>query len=323
MPAFDVTANPTRLTLKPGASGTVVVTVTNHLGRSVTARADKVVTPPAAAAWVKAPADAQRVFSDQPTTQEFRFEVGIPANATPQTFTVRVDVVEVGAPDDNFGQSETIGVTVPAPDAKPVTPGKGIPVWVWPIVAVVVIGIGIGIWLALRGGGNKFPNVVNKSRAEAMAMIDTTKILAVWVDTLNADTVAYKAGVVIAQVPVADSSLKAVKPARDTMRIQVQKSFTLVPHVRGLEPTAAAVNLGRDSLGLALGSDCQSVRTPEEGKVVSSSPNEGVLVARGTPVTINVRVFQPQCVIIRRFDERVVRLQWESAIGRLRPPGGP
>src|SRR5690349_2098846 len=121
MPAFDVTANPTRLSLKPGTSGTVVVTVTNKLGRAATARADKVVTPPAAAAWVKAPPDAQRPFSDQPTTQEFRFEVAIPANATPQTFTLRVDVVEVGAPgvgDDNFGQSETIGVTVPAADIR-------------------------------------------------------------------------------------------------------------------------------------------------------------------------------------------------------------
>jgi PASTA domain-containing protein len=321
MPAFDVTANPTRLSLKPGASGTLVVTVTNRLGRSVTARADKVVTPPAAAAWVKAPADAQRVFSDQPTTQEFRFEVGIPANATPQSFTVRVDVVEVGAPDDNFGQSETIGVTVPAPDVKPVNGGKGIPVWVWPIVAVVVIGIGIGIWLATRGHGNKFPDLVKKSKADALKLVDTTRIFAIWVDTLNADTVAFKGGIVIAQKPPADSALKAVKPARDTLRIQVQRSFTLVPHVKGLDPSVAANNLGRDSLGLQLGSDCATVHSADDGKVVSSAPDEGALVARGTPVRINVRVFQTTCFIkINLLQDAAIMQKWKAAMERAKRP---
>ena len=54
MPAFDVTASPPQLTLKAGATATVVVTVTNRLGRAVTARADKVVEPATAAAWFRA-----------------------------------------------------------------------------------------------------------------------------------------------------------------------------------------------------------------------------------------------------------------------------
>ena len=58
MPAFDVTATPTQLTLKAGETGVIVVTVTNRLPRSVIARADKIVEPASAAAWVKAPANA-------------------------------------------------------------------------------------------------------------------------------------------------------------------------------------------------------------------------------------------------------------------------
>jgi len=45
MPAFDVTAVPQTLTLKPGATATIQVTVSNKLGRSAIARADKSVEP--------------------------------------------------------------------------------------------------------------------------------------------------------------------------------------------------------------------------------------------------------------------------------------
>ena len=131
MPAFDVTASPQKLELEAGKTATIEVTVTNRLSRAVTARADKVVTPAASADWVKAPPDPQRNFSAPPFTDKFKYEVTIPPSGAGASFTVRVDVVEVGAPDDNFGQSNTVAVTVKAAAVAPPEPKPGIPKWVW------------------------------------------------------------------------------------------------------------------------------------------------------------------------------------------------
>ena len=124
MPAFDVTASPTQLTLKAGETGTVVVTVTNRLGCSVIARADKIVEPASAAGWARRRRTRSGSFSDQPATEEFRYEITIPPNTPGTSVKFRVDVVEVGATDDNFGQGNTVQVTVPAVVIKPPPPPK-------------------------------------------------------------------------------------------------------------------------------------------------------------------------------------------------------
>ena len=153
MPAFDVTANPTTVTAKPGEKQTIVVTVTNRLGRAVTGRAIATVNPPSGAAWIKLPPDPQRVFSQPNATLEYRFGLELPATATPGAYQVRIDVVDIELPDDNFGQSQTIALTVlavaaPVPVVKP-----RFPWWIWLVAAVVVIGAGVTIWKVTSGSG--------------------------------------------------------------------------------------------------------------------------------------------------------------------------
>jgi len=299
MPAFDVTASPTKLSVKPGTTTPVKITVNNRLGKEVLARAQAVINPPSAANFVIAPPDAQRKLpagsqSATGATSDFEFQVVIPQGTLGRSFTMRVDVVEVGAQDDNFGQSDTVGVTV-IEEAKPVPPPNNGKWWVWVIAAVVVLAVAVGLWLVLRPKDNKIPDLAKKRKPDAMAMIDTSKIVAVWVDTLNGDTLAYKAAMVIEQKPAAGTLLKGVKGVKDTLRLTVQKSYSLVPRLVGLVPTDAATKLGMDSLLLGVSNDCRNTHTPEEGKVVKSNPDEGALVARGTSVNISVRVFAPLC----------------------------
>jgi len=76
------------------------------------------VEPASAVAWVKTPADAQRTYGTG-ASDKLNFEVAIPAGATPQAIKFHVDVVELGAEADNFGQSNTVAITIPAPEVKP------------------------------------------------------------------------------------------------------------------------------------------------------------------------------------------------------------
>jgi len=291
MPAFDVTASPTQLMLKGGETGTIVVTVTNRLGRSVIARADKIVEPASAAAWVKAPPDSQRTFSAQPATEDFRYEITIPPNTPGMSFKFRVDVVEVGATDDNFGQGNTVAVTVPAPEVvKPIEPKK-IPVWVWPLVAVVVIAVGIGIYLVLKDGGGGMPNVVEKQYDAAEQELQQKNMVVLRVDSLSAaaDTTRFPAGAVMAQTPAAEAELTGSKEIPDTARLVVQKVFAVVPpDLVNILPVDAANKLGPAGLITSVRNQSSDSITAARGLIQRTLPVSGTLAARGDTVAVFV-----------------------------------
>jgi hypothetical protein len=299
MPAFDVTVNPTTLEAKAGEKKSVVVTVTNKLGRPVTARASAVVDPATASAWVKAPPDAQKAFS-QAATLDFRFGIEVPAAGPAGLYKVRIDVVDIEQPDDNFGQSPMIAVTVPKPPDVVVTNGGGgVPWWVWLVAALVILGVGFGIWKAFFSSKN-MPDLVKKSFAAAKAALDDQKITIVRVDTLNMDTVAFKGETVIEQDPAGGTKLK---PDSNSVRLVVQKNYAAVPVLVGQLDTEAAKRIGQAGLDLKVGSDCSTRSTADDNKVTSSSPTVGQVVAQGTPVTIYIREVRPSCpaIIIGTF----------------------
>ena len=99
---------------------------------------------------------------------------------------------------------------------------------------------------------------------------------------------------------------------------KLKKSYALVPNVVGLVDTDAATKLGQDSLALAVGSDCQTSHTPEEGKVVRTSPVAGTLVTRGTPVTIFVRVFRQVCFHFVLPNADLLKRMSEAAAAKAR-----
>lgn len=318
MPAFDVTANPTTIVVKPGEKKTLVITATNSLGRPVTARAIAVVTPPIGNAWIKAPPDAQRVFNQAKATQEFQFGIELPATAQAGSYTVRVDVVDIELPDDNFGQSPTIALTVPKAEVTPVVADAGIPWWVWVVAAVVIIGVGFGLWKVFFSS-KKMPDLVKQSYAEALAALDTSRFVITRVDTLHQDTTSFARGVVIEQSIPAGTKLEADSNA---LRLVVQQSFVPVPDLIGLAQVPAVQKLAKDSLEFTQSFDPRPTITPEVGKVVSTNPAAGTLVARNTSVNVVVRTISrpcPRCAVV--LDGVMLRSEFNKA-RLVRPPGG-
>lgn len=295
MPAFDVTASPAQLTLKAGEKGTVTVTVTNCLNHEVTARADMVVTPQAAEAWVTAPAATQCRFSGQKATDKFLYEVELPPGyAEGISFTLRVDVVDVDHMEDNFGQSNAVAVTVPAPaPVKPDNGKKKIPVWVWPVAAAVLIGIGVVLWLVLRQGG--MPGVVGKSYAEAEKLLQQEGLAVQRVDSLSsaADTATYGRGIVMKQWPEAGTKLTGKKDAPDTARVVVQKDFTVVPDsIVNVAPVEAGSRLGMAGLAVRMLSKSTDSATAASGKIVDAQPGPQTLAVRGDTVSLYTGLFR-------------------------------
>jgi len=146
MPAFDVTTNPLKLSpLKPGEQAKIVATVTNRLGRRVKARAFADVEPESFKTLVKPPSDFERSFAQTGATEDFVFTVQVPANAAPGSFTVAIVACESVLPDDNFGSSAPLTVTIIPGDgggAKP-RPKRW---WIWVLVGAAVVGLGALIW---------------------------------------------------------------------------------------------------------------------------------------------------------------------------------
>jgi len=291
MPAFDVTANPTTLTVKPGEKKTIVVTATNRLGRPVTARAKAVVDPATGAAWVKAPPNVQQLFNQANATLEFQFGLEVPANASAGLYKLRFDVVDVDLQDDNFGQSPTVAVTVPKAEVvvSPPTPNSW---WIWAVAAAVVLGAGFGIWKAFFSA-KKMPDLVKKSYAAALAELDTARFVITRVDTLSPDTINFVRGVVITQSIAPKSKLAADSNA---LRLVVQQSYAAVPSLVGMTPMDAVKKLANDSLDFAQSMAPQQTHEGE-GTVASTDPPPTTLVARNTKVTFFVRTFSQPCTL--------------------------
>ena len=325
MPAFDVTANPTTLTVKPGEKKTIVVTATNRLGRPVTARAKAVMDPSNGSAWVKPPANAQQMFKQANATLEFQFGLEVPANAAAGLYKLRFDVVDIDLQDDNFGQSPTIAVTVPKTEAvvPPPPPNRW---WIWAVAAAVVLGAGFGIWKAFFSA-KKMPDLVKKTYASALAELDTARFVITRVDTLNSDTINFARGVVVTQSIAPKAKLAADSNA---LRLVVQQSYALVPNLVGMTPLDAVQKLANDSLAFVQAFDPQATHTPEEGKIVSTSPPATTLVARNTAVTFVVRSFSQPCTnprfcVILAQPLELQRVWVETRDHRRprpRPPGG-
>ncbi|HXE83911.1 MAG TPA: PASTA domain-containing protein [Gemmatimonadales bacterium] len=319
MPAFDVTTNPTTLQpLKPGDTATIVVTATSRLTRPVTARANKVVDPKMFDPFVKPPANVQRTFNQAGATQDFQFTVQIAADAPPGKGTVRFDIVDTDQPDDNFGQSSALNLVVEAPPPAPPPPKPKVPWWVWLIAGVVLIGIGIVIWRVMAGGKDKMPNVVGMTFADAKAKIgiDSTRITRF--DTLDLDTAAWKGNVVIRQYPPEGTSLK---PDSTTVRLAVQKPFTVVPNIAGLPGIEAGRRLGDAGLGISLGYKCQTTPSSNEGHVVAFNPAATTLVPRNSTVAVTLLTVQTTCltIIIPPIQERILQEAEQGRRVRVAP----
>src|SRR5687767_7516889 len=113
MAAFDVTTRPTSLPLRPGSTGTIMVVVSNRLGRPVVALVEGSLVPAAAARWLVSPPDLQRRYEADPAaTVSYEFKIAVPADAPSQAVQFKASVRDVMAPDDTRVEGQTVAINV-------------------------------------------------------------------------------------------------------------------------------------------------------------------------------------------------------------------
>jgi hypothetical protein len=170
MAAFDLTTKPTSLTLKPGATGNILVVVSNRLGRPVTGMVEATITPASATRWLVSPSDLLRRFEADPAaTVSYEFKVAVPPDTPAQAVQFKASVRDSLAPDDSRVDGQTVAINVTPDSVEAVRTGLKLPWLVWLIAAVVIVGAGVGIYLACCANEKKVD--VIELRAED---VDTT-----------------------------------------------------------------------------------------------------------------------------------------------------
>ena len=283
MAAFDVTTKPTSLPLKPGATGSIMVVVSNKTGKPVMGLIEGTLTPATAAKWLlPLPAsEAQRRYEADPSaTVNFEFNVAVPADAVAQDVQFRATVRDVLAPDDTKVEGQTVAIKVTPDVIIKKENGGGIPWWVWLVAAVVIIGAGVGIWRIV--GKKGVPNVVRMSPESASSKLKKAGFDSVAiVDTLadpGADT-----NLVIRQVPEAKGKIPG--DSLKVATIVVNRPAVVVPQVAN-QPVAVAIERLKQA-GLVIGNN-SGVYTPNVGQnqtISGTSPPEGTKLRAGAKST--------------------------------------
>lgn len=153
---FVITAAASSVALDSSRKAVTAFTVSNSLGRAVTARARVQYDKPDAAAWITLTGDAEVPFAVSQSHQ-YNIEIVVPPDAAPGAYSFRLDVVGVENPDEMASQGPSVSVEVPAPVAAA---KGGLPSWWWiPVAAIVALLVGgVLAFVLLRGGGDEEPS---------------------------------------------------------------------------------------------------------------------------------------------------------------------
>jgi hypothetical protein len=305
------------LELKPGSTGSIMVVVSNRLGRPVMGLVEGAMTPPTVASWlVPPPPDKtqRRYEADPSATANLEFKVVVPADAVAQDVQFKATVRDVLAPDDTKVEGQTVAIKVTR-DPVIIDDGKKkIPWWVWVIVGVVVVGAGVGIFLAVRPKG--MPDVVGKTEAEARTTLTEAGYAPITVvDSLIADSLIAESedtGTVGRQDPVAGSELPVdTMVGKSPATIVVTREETEVPDIVN-RPLALALDRLREA-GLKVIGDPTGRYTGDvalDDHIAQVNPPADSTVARGSGVTLAIFAYSPtppptcppKCVVGPKID---------------------
>ena len=158
---FNITVPSDSLILDAKRTGQITFTVSNTAGRPLSVEAEVTPSDASIQSWFQIDQGASRHLNANETIQ-YTVTVHVPDNAAPRDYIFHLVVAEETNPDDNFGDSPSIKVTVPPLTAPPAP--KPFPWWIVAAAAVVVILI-VAIIVIVVNNNNQRINTENTSTA--------------------------------------------------------------------------------------------------------------------------------------------------------------
>ncbi|MBO0790120.1 MAG: hypothetical protein J2P36_04130 [Ktedonobacteraceae bacterium] len=138
---FAITAATNTVSLNSSRQGQISFTVSNMTTRVIHSRAHVATQPESLGVWLVLQGEADRDFASA-GSQQYAVQITVPPSAPAGDYTLRLDVVDLSNPDDEFSEGPTVRfVVAPPPSAK-----KPFPWWIVAVAAGVLILLGGGIY---------------------------------------------------------------------------------------------------------------------------------------------------------------------------------
>ena len=166
---FSITTTTNTLRLDEKRQGDVTFTVSNASEHPMRGRALLQPEDPNAADWLHLKGDAERDFPET-GTERYTVTITVPKDAPPGNYALRLDMVNVKRPDEDYTRGQTITIEVPETEPKK----KPFPWWK-ALVAAGVLLLGVLVDDILRPGNR--PDIDQQEEASFRLVVEAVHLL--------------------------------------------------------------------------------------------------------------------------------------------------
>ncbi len=214
---FAITTAANSVPLDGSRKGQIVFTVSNTSVRAVRGRARIAPDGAAAATWFALADGAEREFTVN-GTQQYTVQIAVPPTIAAGNYTVRLDMVGVDNPDEDFTQGPSVTFAVPEP-----LPVKKFPWWIIAVIVGIVI-VGVILAVVLSPKQVDVPTLVGSPLVAAQPTLESVGLK---VNVIQATAESAKVNVVLAQDPTGGAKVQSGSAV--TLTVGVAKPITPTP----------------------------------------------------------------------------------------------
>jgi hypothetical protein len=215
---FAVTTAANSVPLDGNRKGQIVFTVSNTSVRAVRGRARIAPDGSAAATWFALTGEAERDFTVN-GTQQYTVQIAVPPTIAAGNYTVRLDMVGVDNPDEDYTQGPSVTFAVP----EPLPVKKPFPWWIIAVIAGIVI-VGIILAVVLSPKQVDVPTLVGSPLVAAQPTLESAGLT---VNVVQATAESAKVNVVLAQDPSGGAKVQGGSGV--TLTVGVAQPITPTP----------------------------------------------------------------------------------------------
>ncbi len=223
---FAITTAANSVPLDGNRTGRIVFTVSNTSVRAVRGRARIAPDGSTAATWFTLTGEAERDFSVN-GTQQYAVQIAVPPTVAAGNYTVRLDMVGVDNPDEDFTQGPSVTFAVP----EPLPVKKPFPWWIIAVIAGIVI-VGVILAVVLSPKQVDVPTLVGSPLVAAQPTLESAGLK---VNVVLATAESARVNVVLAQDP--SGGAKVQSGSGVTLTVGVAQPFTPTPTPTPVPPT--------------------------------------------------------------------------------------